>query len=252
MFYLFFFIQSAFQLLSYPRFISVLLVFVKLVLISLRSALIITDENWPHIAEQTTNFCTRQWEEENENNREFVIHCNQLIGRPSCWATNYQFPFIDVFPFSEKGLHSMVRILDETSRCICLFAISYLLFCIIPFEANMFYFLKTRAVKMEEMRRSVIIAPTLDGIHFLAPTNRPSFLPPPPLLSFLYFFASPVVLYLHGTDRVSEWFVIINSDPSTRQCAYNWSVNLLTQWSWRLYEIRQIQCSVPKLVGWED
>ena len=52
--------------------------------------------------------------------------------------------------------------------------------------------------------RSVIIAPTLDGIHFLAPTNRPSFLPPPPLLSFLYFFASPVVLYLHGTDRVSE------------------------------------------------
>ena len=74
---LFIFIQSAFQLLSYPRFISVLLVFVKLVLISLRSALIITDENWPHIVEQTTNFCTRWWEEENENNREFVIHCNQ-------------------------------------------------------------------------------------------------------------------------------------------------------------------------------
>ena len=73
-----FFIQSAFQLLSYPRLISVLLVFVKLVLISLRSALIITDENWPHIAEQTTNFCTQQWEEENEN-RKRVCHSLQPI-----------------------------------------------------------------------------------------------------------------------------------------------------------------------------
>ena len=75
---LFIFIQSAFQLLSYPRLISVLLVFVKLVLISLRSALIITDENWPHIAEQTTNFCTQQWEEENEN-RKRVCHSLQPI-----------------------------------------------------------------------------------------------------------------------------------------------------------------------------
>ena len=189
---LFIFIQSAFQLLSYPRFISVLLVFVKLVLISLRSALIITDENWPHIVEQTANFCTRWWEEENENNKEFVIHCNQLnqlIGRPSCWAICYQFPRqLTFFRIPKRDCTLWLGVWLKTWDVFVCFQFLICIFVLSRSKILLFYFLKTRAVKMEEMRRSVIIAPTLDGIHFLAPTNRPSFPAPPPLLPIFFGF----------------------------------------------------------------
>ena len=61
----------------------------------------------------------------------------------------------------------------------------------------------------------------------LSCSYQPAFFPCSFSSSFfsLFFCFPSSSIPIFGTGRVSEWFMIINSERSTRQCAHNWSVN---------------------------